>query len=289
MRFALRTFMTELIDYAGLFPPTQLDMKTALGNWLEYEQCEDEFMLNSFICPAWRIDELAPLLRGRRERFPVTVIIRPGPNLAADIGNAMDVGGRIEAVEVVGVEGKLAGVDIEQALEISGRLRDRGVAGHYWYETGFPDGVERDLPGFVENLPVLSGLKVRCGGLVPEAFPTVDELAFAIRTCAEKNRALKATAGLHHPVRHHDGKIDAMAHGFLNVFGALVLAEVHKLPRERIAEILEDEDPGSFAFTEDNFSWRDLTAETGDLGYMTSFGSCSFDEPRADLRALGLM
>jgi len=289
MRQALRVFMTELIDYAGLFPPAQLDMATALGNWLEYEQVEDEFILNSFICPAWRVDELASLLRGRRERFPLTLIIRPGPNLAADIGNAMDIGSRIEAVEVVGVEGKLGGVDIAEALDVESRLRDRGVSGHYWFETAFPTGWQRDLPVFVENLPVLSGLKVRCGGVVPEAFPPVANLAGAIRICAEKNRALKATAGLHHPVRHHDGKMDAMAHGFLNVFGAVVLAEVHKLDTRAIAAILDDEDPESFTFTEDTFSWRDLTAQTGDLGYMTSFGSCSFDEPREDLRALGMM
>ena len=126
-------------------------------------------------------------------------------------------------------------------------------------------------------------------GVVPEAFPPVAVLAGAIRICAEKNRALKATAGLHHPIRHHDGKMDAMAHGFLNVFGALVLAEVHRLPTEKIAEIVADEDPASFKFTGDTFAWRDLRAEAGNLGYMTSFGSCSFDEPRDDLRALGLL
>jgi len=289
MRQAFRVFMTELIDYAGLFPPAQLDMTTAFGNWLEYEECEDEFILNSFICPAWRVDELVPLLRGRRDRFPLTLIIRPGPNLAADIGNTMDIGSRIEAVEVVGVEGKIGGVDIAEALEVEGRLRDRGVSGHYWFETGFPSGWEHDLPGFVENLPVLSGLKVRCGGVVADAFPTVDQLAETIRICAEKNRALKATAGLHHPIRHHDGNLDTMAHGFLNVFGAVVLAEVHRLDRKAIAAILADEDPESFAFTEDTFAWQGLTAQAGDLGYMTSFGSCSFDEPREDLKALGLM
>ncbi|MEN8151616.1 MAG: hypothetical protein ABFS86_17505 [Planctomycetota bacterium] len=289
MEFSFQTFMSQLIDYAGLFPPAQLDMATAVKNWLEFEQSDEDFMLHSFVVPAWRVDELAPRLRGRRERFPLTVIIRPGANLAADIGNAMDIGSRIDAVEVVGVEGKLAGIDPAQAADVSARLRDRGVTGHYWFETGFPAGWEADLPGFVESLPVLAGLKVRCGGLVPEAFPSVEEVAGAIHACATKNRPLKATAGLHHPVRHHDGKIDTMAHGFLNVFGALVMAEVHRLPVERICEIVGEEDPECFCFRGDTFSWRDLRVEAGDLGYLTSFGSCSLDEPRDDLRALGLL
>ena len=152
MEFSLQTFMSQLIDYAGLFPPAQLKMSTAVNNWFEYEQSEHEFMLNSFIVPAWRIDELVPLLRGRRQRFPLTVVIRPGPNLAADIGNAMDIGSRVEAVEVVGVEGKLVAIDPAQAADVGARLRDRGVAGHHWFETGFPVGWEKGLPEFVRDL-----------------------------------------------------------------------------------------------------------------------------------------
>jgi hypothetical protein len=246
-------------------------------------------MLNAFICPAWRLDELAPFLRGRRERFPLSIIIRPGGNLAADIGNAMDFGERFDAVEIVAVEGKLAAVDAGLAREVDDRLRERRVGGKYWFETGFPDGWPRSLPDFVDDLPGTTGLKVRCGGLDAEAFPSIVEVATAIRLCAERNRPIKATAGLHHPVRHHDAAIGTKMHGFLNVFGAIVLAEVHHLDQNAIVAILAEEDPKAFTFTEDTFAWRDLTAEAGDLGFMTSFGSCSFDEPREDLRALGIM
>jgi hypothetical protein len=284
-----RAFFTDLIDYAGLFPPAGLSMNTAVSNWIDYEHGDDAFMLNSFVCPAWRLDELLPFLRGREERFPVSVIIRPGPDLAGDIGNAMDFGGRVEAVEIVGVEGNLKDIDLSLATEISSRLRDKGVPGHYWFETGFPSGWDERLPEFLTGLPVLCGLKVRCGGLVAEAFPSVTEVAGAIRLSAETNRAMKATAGLHHPLPRRDEEIGVRMHGFLNVFGALVLAEIHKLDQGRVEEILEDDDPKSFTFTEETFSWRDLAVELGDLGFLTSFGSCSFDEPREDLRALGLL
>jgi len=57
--------------------------------------------------------------------------------------------------------------------------------------------------------------------------------------------------------------------------------------------MLEDEDPQSFVFDGDTFSWRDwkISAESiqSRRELVTSFGSCSFDEPREDLRALGLL
>jgi hypothetical protein len=57
--------------------------------------------------------------------------------------------------------------------------------------------------------------------------------------------------------------------------------------------MLEDEDPGSFSFTDDFFAWGNWKIDTERLQYhrkfVRSFGSCSFDEPRDDLRALKLL
>jgi hypothetical protein len=57
--------------------------------------------------------------------------------------------------------------------------------------------------------------------------------------------------------------------------------------------MLEDEDPSSFSFTDDFFAWRNWKIDKERLQYrrklVRSFGSCSFDEPRDDLRALNLL
>jgi len=57
--------------------------------------------------------------------------------------------------------------------------------------------------------------------------------------------------------------------------------------------MLDDEESGSFSFTDDSFAWRDWKIDTERLQYrrrfVRSFGSCSFDEPREDLRALGVL
>ena len=74
-----------------------------------------------------------------------------------------------------------------------------------------------------------AGLKIRCGGLDASAVPTVDAVAAAISAGLVTDLPLKATQGLHHPIRHHDATLGATVHGFLNLFAAAVLARAHHL------------------------------------------------------------
>jgi hypothetical protein len=104
---------------------------------------------------------------------------------------------------------------------------------------------------------------------------------------------IKFTAGLHHPVRLFHDSVQTKMHGFLNVLGAGVLALEHDWTQREITQMLEDEDAGSFSFTEDVFAWREWKISTeaiaGRRKLVTSLGSCSFDEPREDLRSLNLL
>jgi hypothetical protein len=105
--------------------------------------------------------------------------------------------------------------------------------------------------------------------------------------------AIKFTAGLHHPVRLFHESVQTKMHGFLNVLGAGVLALEHGWKESDIVRMLDDEDPSSFSFTDDAFAWRDAKIATAKIaarrGLVTSLGSCSFDEPREDLRGLKLL
>lgn len=82
-------------------------------------------------------------------------------------------------------------------------------------------------------------------------------------------------------------------HGFLNVLGAAVLAVEHQWDINQTAMMLEDEDARSFSFADDFFAWREWRIDIKRLQFrrrfVVSFGSCSFDEPREELRALNLM
>src|SRR5262249_6342375 len=54
-----------------------------------------------------------------------------------------------------------------------------------------------------------NGFKLRCGGLDAAAVPSVEQVAFALTACRDAGVPLKATAGLHHPLRRFDPSIQA--------------------------------------------------------------------------------
>lgn len=120
--------------------------------------------------------------------------------------------------------------------------------------------------------------KIRTGGLTPDAIPHLDRVATFIKVCAMHAVPFKATAGLHHPIR-------ATMHGFVNVF--MAAAFPHDAER-----VLAEEDPKAFRFEDDAAWWRDHAVTTEHLEavrreFAISFGSCSFEEPIADLQTLG--
>ena len=52
---SVKTLLTGAIDYAGLFPPSQLSMEEAVMNFAKYRRSEESWMLGRFIVPvaAW--------------------------------------------------------------------------------------------------------------------------------------------------------------------------------------------------------------------------------------------
>ena len=137
------------------------------------------------------------------------------------------------------------------------------------------------------------GYKLRTGGVTPDAFPTSAQIAQALVTPVTHQVPIKFTAGLHHPLRMFRDEVQTKMHGFLNVLGAAVLAAEYKWDSRQTALMLEDENADSFSFTDEFFAWREWKIDIKRLRdrrkFVTSFGSCSFDEPREDLRALGLL
>ncbi|MBI1786303.1 MAG: hypothetical protein HYR60_01975 [Acidobacteria bacterium] len=158
--------------------------------------------------------------------------------------------------------------------------------------------VYREIPveSSVEKIAALGArAKVRTGGVMPVQFPSPEALAGFIRNCAVAGVPFKATAGLHHAVRgeyrltYAPDSPSARMHGFLNVFLAAALP-----PGPETAALLAEESPGAFIFGEDAVAWRgrritreDIAAMRADLAI--SFGSCSFEEPVAELQSLGLL
>jgi hypothetical protein len=89
-------------------------------------------------------------------------------------------------------------------------------------------------------------------------------------------------------------EVSTKMHGFLNVFFAGLLAQSHGLDERMTEEILSDENPENFVFTEEGIGWRGFTVNVTEVQalrnrMLCSYGSCSFDEPRDELRELKLL
>jgi len=141
--------------------------------------------------------------------------------------------------------------------------------------------------------------KARTGGVVPEAIPDPADLARFIAACLAASVPWKATAGLHHPIRaeraltYEPGGPRAVMHGFLNVFAAAAFAG-GGAPFADLEVVLREEEAAAFHLGYDGLSWRHLRVSTDELArsrrdFASSFGSCSFAEPVADLRSLGVL
>jgi hypothetical protein len=117
--------------------------------------------------------------------------------------------------------------------------------------------------------------KIRCGGA---AKPSVESLAFFVRRCRELGVPFKATGGLHHALP------TGGEHGLVNVLAAAVFGDEERA--------LADDDREAFRLDDHAFAWRDRRAPAAEIArvrrtLLVSVGSCSFDEPVGELRALG--
>ena len=84
----------------------------------------------------------------------------------------------------------------------------------------------------------------------------------------------------------------ALMHGFLNLLVAAVLCAAGSTDPQRLEPVLEERNPHAFGMERDGIRWRDALVSNEQCAearahLLRSVGSCSFEEPIADLRALG--
>ncbi len=163
-------------------------------------------------------------------------------------------------------------------------------------ELGFDSEYRSTLPEIMSQIASHKGVgfKLRCGGTEANAFPSVEQVVFAMATARSFDVPIKFTAGLHHPIRHFNDSVKTKMHGFLNMFLAAMLAYAHDLDERQIADVLSLETSEAIQFGADGVRILSHSLTIDEIerlraARVTSFGSCSFDEPRDDLRALGWM
>ncbi len=302
---SLRALMSAAIDYAGLFPPATLPLEPALRNYAGYLRSPDAWMLGAFVLPVDQFGEADQhmSLFDHRHRLSISALGKRTATAAEFTetlaSHARKIGdwsrSHADRAVIRQLEMPLP-VDFDENLFVAMRsLIDPLHVQPFW------EASAADAPRAIRSLAAHNatrpaepfGFKLRTGGTAAEAFPDTAKVAVALVSAAGSQVPIKFTAGLHHPVRQFHDSVQTKMHGFLNVLGAGIFASQHQWNEEQTIRMLEDEDPRSFAFTDDGFVWRDQRISTDQIeshrAKVVSFGSCSFDEPRDDLRTLGLL
>ena len=249
---ALRALLERFIDYAGLFPPASVPLDGAIANYHSYQNGDHRWMLRWLVLPDSKCIDVPDSLR-------------PSLSLIAEADD-----GQAAALETKTVVSANRPVYCEVSPDSLTLLDAVKSGGNF--------------------------AKIRMGSVQPEGIPSVSSVVAFINGCADRQLAFKATAGLHHPVRalqaltYEDAAPRAVLHGFLNVLMAAAFA----WQGERdIAAIISETEPTAFSF-DDRAYWRDKSLSLAEIktarhDFIHSVGTCSFDEPIADLRSLRLL
>ena len=108
----------------------------------------------------------------------------------------------------------------------------------------------------------IAGAKTRTGGPKPELYPEPVDLARFIAAAAGARVPFKATAGLHHPYRHHQAAIGGMEFGFFNVLLAGAFADKVNMGEPDLRDLLVEESPDAFVFHDEELRFRDRRLST---------------------------
>ncbi|MDP9254425.1 MAG: hypothetical protein M3O66_05745 [Verrucomicrobiota bacterium] len=300
---SLRALLSQSIDYAGMFPPCSLALEPALRNQAQYVRSPDAWMLSTFVLAVGQFDAARQNLSQFDPNHPLHISAL-GPKTDGFSAFREALAKTITAirsfsahnVDLVSINQLEMPLPHDADLNL---LKDAGsiVANLTTFWEAPVDAASHTIDLLAEynysagNLSF--GYKLRTGGVTADAFPTSAQIARALVTPAKHQVPIKFTAGLHHPVRQFRDEVQTKMHGFLNVLGAAVLAAEHRWDERQTTIMLQDEDTGSFSFDDEFFAWREWRIETNRIEarrkFVTSFGSCSFDEPLEDLRALRLL
>jgi len=293
---SVRTLLTGAIDYAGLFPPSGVSMPEAVLNYATYRNSNYSWMLGRFIVGVGRLNDFYEAAkdfvsrdaeRGWRVAVVASDDLYDTLRIVEDFNAANSPGMICDTIEMK--------ADTRFQIETVTEHLPRGVTVYFELDPN------KDLADLLALVAIAGQrAKIRTGGVTTAAFPKSADIVRFVKACVAANVPFKATAGLHHPIRcfrpltYEENSAKGTMHGFLNLFLMTGFA-VEGYRRSFLEDVMEEEFSEVFEFDANGVKWRHefvLTnhqlARLRKLG-IQSFGSCSFDEPIADLQSLGIL
>ncbi len=301
---AQRLLFEGIVDYAGLFPPASVSMKTAVRNYANYRGGGAAWMLGRFVCPANALDEFSAqaevLLPRDAGAIPWRLSAIGSADAAADIAAIAAFNERhrvcFDEVGAVVDSYETRVTSVEEIASISARLPRE-------LTTYFEFPLAPDPKTYATAIARVNRCaKLRLGGLTPEAFPSSSDVIRAMAACIAAGVPTKATAGLHHPIcgdyklTYDEASPVGPMYGFVNVFLAAAYLAAGGL-HDEAQRLLLEQNALTLEINDHSIAWRgahgthhfdrELLQRVRER-VMTSFGSCSFNEPVDESRRLGL-
>lgn len=302
-----RLLLDGLFDYAGLFPPAGLPLAAVVEQYAAYRRGPAAWMLGRLVMPVEQLraleDVVAPLPDGTFGR-PWGLSVLGSGSVEDDRPTLADFTARQqrgdERLRIQSVE-----VRVGSPLEVR---RARALAADGW--DVYCEPVVAD--DAVLDAIAIAGMraKLRAGGVRADQIPPALAVARLLAGCVQRGISMKATAGLHHavsgtyPLTDEPGSPCAGMHGYLNLLVAAGVAEAAGAAAVRAPEVVDAiarilQLTRTPMFTAGGvLEWLDgdrpLTEgplheiAPGARALVRGIGTCSFEEPVADARALGL-
>jgi len=292
----IQVLLTRFIDYAGLFPPARLGMAAAVREFARYHRGDKGWLLGRFVVPVTRLGEfqsaaLRHLPQGRARRpWLLSVLVEENFNVARERIDAFNraYAGRaaIDSVEVKPVDAE----EIARAARAFESLK-------IFYELR----TDKDPGPLMAAVKTLGGrAKIRTGGETPGSIPSPAEVLRFLGAAQRSVIPLKATAGLHHPMRgeycltYEEDSPKATMFGFLGFFLAGAWLYHENFDQASALALLEERSPEALSFSDHEVCWQEHRLTRDDLiearrSFVLSCGSCSIEEPVRELRALKLV
>lgn len=319
LRSGLKYFMTRIIDYAGMYPPAKLPFTDAFSNYLNYQNDADNWMMERFVFPIAKHNEISTFstnLSTHKHLVKLSILPQYSDSERIFVETFReDFQNLLQAVKESPGEFDLNFFEFKLPKEIAEADQNRvypffdelisitkirpNQKVKFFIEMSIGSDWKYSMNRFTNLLTYYPkakqlGFKLRCGGITSDTFPEAFIVANAIHLCREKDLPIKFTAGLHHPLSHFNSSLNTRMYGFFNILGAAVLSFTHLLSLNELEEMIMEERIDHFSFADQGMKWRDYVVNTEQIkqareNFCTGYGSCSFDEPRRDLRSLQLM
>jgi hypothetical protein len=271
-------------------------MPEAVINYAAYRNSNYSWMLGRFLVPVGRLDEFRESASDFVSRDPANAW-RVSVIASDDLDETLRL---VESFYLANAPDLVCDTleikaDSEDMIEDAVQSMVTGVTPY------FEVPLNEDFPDLIAKLAMTGQrAKLRTGGITPESFPSTPAIIRFVRTCLGAGVLFKATAGLHHPIRcfrpltYASDSPSGTMHGFLNLF--LMTGFVLEGFRLSLLEdVMEEEFDEVFRFEDKSITWRDNFSlnlwqlEAIRRKGLQSFGSCSFDEPVAELQTLGVL